>query len=104
MDWIFLILAGCGEMSGVTFLGFYSASKKKLALFSMIVSFIFSFSFLYLSLQTIPMSIGYSIWTGIGAAGGSLMNMWLFHESKSFKRFFFIFLIIISVIGLKFVS
>ncbi|WP_125566828.1 DMT family transporter [Companilactobacillus insicii] len=104
MDWIFLILAGCGEMSGVTALGFYSATKKKLALVSMVTSFIFSFSFLYLSLQTIPMSIGYSIWTGIGAAGGSLMNMWLFNESKSFKRFFFIFLIIVSVIGLKFVS
>ncbi|KRK80971.1 DMT family transporter [Companilactobacillus nodensis] len=104
MDWIFLLLAGCGEMSGVTALGFYSNTKKKLALVAMIISFVFSFSFLYLSLQTIPMSIGYSIWTGIGAAGGSLMNMWLFNESKSFKRFFFIFLIIISVIGLKFVN
>lgn len=104
MDWIFLLLAGCGEMSCVTALGFYSNTKKKLALVAMIISFVFSFSFLYLSLQTIPMSIGYSIWTGIGAAGGSLMNMWLFNESKSFKRFFFIFLIIISVIGLKFVN
>lgn len=104
MDWIFLILAGCGEMSGVTFLGFYSASKKKLALAGMVISFVFSFSLLYLSLQTLPMSIAYSIWTGIGAAGGSLMNMWIFHESRSFKRFFFIFLIIIAVIGLKFVN
>ena len=104
MAWLWLFLAGCGEMSGVTFLGFYTNHKKLLALVGMIASFIFSFSFLYLALQTIPMSIGYSIWTGIGAAGGSLMNMWLFHESKSFKRFFFIFLIIFAVIGLKLVS
>ncbi|MFD1471700.1 DMT family transporter [Companilactobacillus mishanensis] len=102
MDWIFLILAGLGEMAGVTSLGFYSNKKHIMALVALIVSFTFSFTFLYLALQTIPMSIGYSIWTGIGAAGGAITNMWLFGESRSWIRFFFIFLIIFAVIGLKF--
>lgn len=102
MDWIYLILAGLGEMSGVTFLGFYTERKNKYAIVAMIVSFVFSLGFLSLALQTIPMSIGYSIWTGIGAAGGAIMNMWLFDEPRSWIRGFFIFLIIFAVVGLKF--
>lgn len=104
MDWIFLIVAGIGEMSGVTFLGFYTDKKNKLAILAMVLSFILSLGFLYLALQTIPMSIGYSIWTGIGAAGGAIMNMWLFDEPRSWIRGFFIFLIIFAVVGLKFAN
>ncbi|WP_125768167.1 DMT family transporter [Companilactobacillus furfuricola] len=102
MDWMFLILAGIGEMGGVTFLGFYTDKKNKMAIIAMILSFAFSLGFLSLALQTIPMSIGYSIWTGIGAAGGAIMNMWLFDEPRSWVRGFFIFLIIFAVVGLKF--
>ena len=102
MAWIFLILAGLGEMSGVTFLGFYTERKVKPAIIAMVLSFAFSLGFLYIALQSIPMSIGYSVWTGIGAAGGAIMNMWLFDEPRSWIRIFFIFLIIFAVVGLRF--
>ncbi|WP_010625449.1 DMT family transporter [Companilactobacillus versmoldensis] len=102
MAWIFLLLAGLSEMSGVTFLGYYTNKKTKWAIIAMIVSFVLSLGFLDISLQTIPMSIGYSIWTGIGAAGGAILNMWLFNEPRSWTRGLLIFLIIFAVVGLKF--
>ncbi|PWZ96760.1 QacE family quaternary ammonium compound efflux SMR transporter, partial [Staphylococcus pseudintermedius] len=50
-----------------------------------------------------PMGTAYAIWTGIGTAGGTILGMVVYHESKQFIRIFFIFLIIISAVGLKLV-
>jgi len=70
----------------------------------MILFFALSFVFLAIALETLPMSIAYAIWTGIGAAGGALIGILFYKESKSAKRIFFISLIILSVIGLKLVG
>ncbi len=50
------------------------------------------------------MGVSYAVWTGIGAAGATLVGMLLFKESKDWKRILFISFIIIAVIGLKLTS
>ncbi|CAH2714700.1 putative guanidinium efflux system subunit GdnD [Neobacillus rhizosphaerae] len=45
-----------------------------------------------------------AIWTGIGSAGSVLIGMLFFKKSKDSKRILFISGIVISIIGLKFVS
>ena len=47
------------------------------------------------------MSVAYAVWTGIGAVGGALLGIFAFHEGVSFKKVFFISLIVACVIGLK---
>lgn len=48
------------------------------------------------------MGVSYAVWTGIGTAGGAILGM-LLGESKDLRRIF-LFLIIVSVIGLKLIG
>ncbi|WP_240189744.1 SMR family transporter [Bacillus sp. P14.5] len=56
------------------------------------------------SLETLPLGLAYSIWVGIGAAGGVVLGMLYLNESRDRWRIFFLLLIIGSVIGLKVVA
>ncbi|HEX4888678.1 MAG TPA: SMR family transporter, partial [Luteibaculaceae bacterium] len=46
----------------------------------------------------------YAVWTGIGAAGTVLLGIWVFKEPLSSWRLFFLITLIVSIIGLKWVS
>ncbi len=54
--------------------------------------------------QNLPIGTAYAVWAGIGAAGTVIVGVLLFHEPASFRRLFFIFTLISSIIGLKIVS
>ncbi len=65
---------------------------------------IISFYLLSKAIETIPIGTGYAVWTGIGAVGTVLIGILFFDEPTDFKRMFFIFLLIASIIGLRVVS
>jgi len=44
------------------------------------------------------------VWTGIGAVGTAIIGVVFFKEPAEFWRLFFIFTLIASIIGLKFVT
>lgn len=101
MAWIYLIAAGLFEVLLVTFMKLSQGYKR---LIPSILSFLaggISFYLLSLALIEIPISTGYSVWTGIGSAGAVIAGMIFFGEKKDLKRIFFISCIIFSVIGLK---
>ncbi len=104
MGWIFIVIAGLMEVGGVIFLKFSEGFSKLKPTLVFISFMLLSFFFLSLSLKEIPISIGYGIWTGIGAAGSVLLGMFLFKETKDLKRLAFVAGIIISIVGLKLVS
>ncbi|MEK3644249.1 MULTISPECIES: DMT family transporter [Aeribacillus] len=104
MSWIFLIIAGCCEVIGVTGLTKVNSSPSFSSFFMLIGGFILSLYFLSLSMNEIPMSIAYAVWTGIGTVGSTLVGMYVFDEPKDKWRITFIALIIVSVIGLKLVD
>ncbi|MEG0188442.1 MAG: multidrug efflux SMR transporter [Algoriella sp.] len=54
--------------------------------------------------QTLPLGTAYAVWTGIGAVGTVLIGIFVFKEPANFWRIFFIFTLISSIVGLKFVS
>lgn len=104
MSWLFLIIAGGFEVLGVWILKRLSNSKAMgfvVWYFFLWVGFGLSLFFLYLSMSQIEMSVAYAVWTGIGAVGGALLGIFAFHEGVSFKKVFFISLIVACVIGLK---
>lgn len=104
MSWIYLILAGFGEIGFVLFMKLSDGFKnKRYTVLTCIAAFI-SFYFLSKSLLEIPIGTGYAIWTGIGAAGSVLIGMLLFGESRDGKRVLFIVMIIAGVVGLKLVG
>jgi quaternary ammonium compound-resistance protein SugE len=104
MAWVYLVLAGFGEIGFVIFMKLSEGfSRKKYTLLSALSGFV-SFYFLSRALLEIPIGTGYGIWTGIGAAGSVLLGMLFFGESRDWKRVLFIGMIIGGVIGLKTIS
>ncbi|MBB4037487.1 quaternary ammonium compound-resistance protein SugE [Dysgonomonas hofstadii] len=107
MNWVFLLLASVFEV-GFTF----SLSKAKEVAapqsyywyIGFGVCIITSMVLLIKATQTIPMGTAYAVWTGIGATGTAILGILVFKEPASAMRIFFISTLIISVIGLKFVS
>jgi quaternary ammonium compound-resistance protein SugE len=63
-----------------------------------------SFILLNKAVQAIPMGTGYAVWTGIGAVGTVIIGILFFREPVDLWRVFFIFLLIGSILGLKFIS
>ncbi|WP_436854701.1 DMT family transporter [Staphylococcus caeli] len=104
MAWLLLLLAGLLEVVGVVILNEIARTKKKWLVILLAIAFICSFSTLKVAMNDIPMGTAYAIWSGIGTAGGTLVGMFLYNESKNAKRIFFIALIILSIVGLKLVS
>ncbi|WP_181350647.1 multidrug efflux SMR transporter [Thalassobacillus sp. CUG 92003] len=104
MAWVFLVLAGIGEMTGMLFLKLSDGFSKVKPTIGAITAACFSFYFLSLSLIHLPVGTAYGIWTGIGSAGTVLIGMLFFKESAHLKRVFFIGCIVAGVVGLKFVS
>jgi quaternary ammonium compound-resistance protein SugE len=107
MAWFLLIIAGLFE---VGFTSCLSKAKETIGSTSMwwIIGFFVSLSIsmflLYKATQTLPMGTAYAVWTGIGAVGTVLLGIFVFNEPAAFWRVFFIFTLIASIVGLKFVS
>ncbi|WP_211747231.1 multidrug efflux SMR transporter [Paenibacillus sp. Marseille-Q4541] len=104
MDWVYLILAGLFEMAGVGMINQWNQKRSARVLLFLVGSFGLSFAFLALAMMTLPMGTAYAVWTGIGASGGALLGMIFYGEARDTKRILFIALVLVSAVGLKFVS
>ncbi|MFJ5790266.1 DMT family transporter [Lysinibacillus sp. NPDC097162] len=104
MAWVALVIAGICEMMGVFMISKYNDVKSVKNLVLMIVAFTVSFLGLAFAMETLPMGTAYAIWTGIGAAGGALLGMFFFNESKDWRRIVCIALVLGAAIFLKLLS
>lgn len=104
MSWLILVAAGFMEIVGVIILNELTKSNSKVLIIALALAFICSFSTLKIAMLHIPMGTAYSVWSGIGTGGGTIIGMLFYNESKSIARIFFIGLIIVAVIGLKLIS
>lgn len=101
MEWIYVVIAGLFEMGGVTMMNQFTKSRTVISLVALLGAFAASFFFLSLAMDELPMGTAYAVWTGIGAAGGVIIGMVLYGESRSWKRLFFLGLLLSSAVGLK---
>ena len=98
--WALLLLAGLFEVGFTTFMTLQSKGYK-LAFAGFLVCAVVSFTLLEQATRTIPMGIGYAVWTGIGAVGTLLVSALVFRAAISPAQMGFIALMIVSMIGLK---
>lgn len=68
---------------------------------ALVIGFGISFTLLIISLKFIPLSVGYSIWAGLGTAGTALVGMFLFNEILSGLNVFGLMIIIVGVVIMK---
>lgn len=104
MSWLYLLIAGVFEICFAVSLKYSAGFTKPLPSVLFIIFTILSYLFLDKSLETIPLGTAYAIWTGIGATGIAFIGIFYLGEPTGFWRIFFIFTLISSIIGLKFVS
>ncbi|KQS37619.1 multidrug efflux SMR transporter [Exiguobacterium sp. Leaf196] len=104
MSWVYLVIAGIFEMFGVVLINTFNQNKNAKNLLLMGTGFGLSFLFLTLAMNGLPMGTAYAVWTGIGAAGGAILSMVLYNESKDWKRLVCISLVLSATIGLKLVG
>jgi len=104
MSWIYLILASLCEIA-------FAGSLKQTNNFTntrwtliFIFFYILSIVLLNKAVQKIPIGTAYAVWTGIGAAGTVILGILYFKEPYHFWRVFFLCTLILSIVGLKFVS
>lgn len=107
MNWIILIVAGLCETGFAFCLGKGNLASGNKALFwytAFALLCLISMALLTKATKTIPLGTAYPVWTGIGAVGTVIVGILCFKEPLSFWRLFFIFSLIVSVIGLKMVD
>jgi small multidrug resistance pump len=63
-----------------------------------IIGYVFSFYFLSLSLNSIPLGVAYAIWSGVGIALVSLIGWVFYHQSLNLSGFIGITFIISGVL------
>lgn len=106
MNWIVLFFAGLCEVCFTYCLG-RSKDVVGMSSWGWISGFVFfyvlSMVLLAKATQTLPIGTAYPVWTGIGAVGTVLVGVFFLDEPVSFWRMFFIFTLIVSVVGLKMV-
>lgn len=101
MYWIILFIAGLFEIAWAVGLKYSDGFSKLWPSVFTVASMIISMGMLAWVVKHLPVGSAYAIWTGIGAVGTAILGIVLFNESKEFIRIFFIFLIIVGIVGLK---
>ncbi|GAA3406461.1 multidrug efflux SMR transporter [Paenibacillus hodogayensis] len=105
MDWLALVLAGCFEIVGVSGINLINKSKSSMrGYITLAVGFILSLSCLSYAMSTISMGTAYAIWTGIGTVGSTLLGMFVYGESKEWRRILFIAMVLCAAVGLKLIA
>ena len=101
MAWVYLIVAGLFEVGWATGMKYADGLTKPGPAAIAIAASIVSFVLLAMAMKTLPLGTAYSVWTGIGAVGTTILGIVLFQESGNPLRLACIGLIIIGIVGLK---
>jgi len=107
MNWLILIIAGFFEVGFTTCLAKAKSTSGQTSIVWLVgffVSLTCSMLLLYKAIQTLPIGTAYAVWTGIGAVGTVIIGIFFFKEPADFWRIFFISTLILSIVGLKYVS
>ena len=107
MAWLILIIAGFFEVGFTTCLAKAketSGSTYVMWILGFFISLFMSMYLLYRATLTLPLGTAYAVWTGIGAAGTAIIGILFFKEPLHMWRLFFLFTLIASIVGLKYVT
>lgn len=100
-SWIILVLAGLLEVCWAIGLKYTDGFTKLGPSVFTLTTLAASMYLLARASQTLPIGTAYGIWVGIGALGAAVLGIFLFNESASPARLFFLALLLVSIIGLR---
>lgn len=100
-SWVVLIIAGLFEVCWAIGLKYTDGFTKLVPSLFTLTTLAISMYLLARSSQVLPIGTAYAVWVGIGALGASVLGMFLFNESTSPIRIFFLILLLVAILGLK---
>ena len=100
-SWITLVLAGLLEICWAIGLKYTEGFTKLVPSIFTLTTLALSMYLLARATQVLPIGTAYGIWVGIGSLGAAILGIYLFNESASPARIFFLFLLLVAIIGLK---
>lgn len=102
MSWWILLLAGTLEVVWAVGLKYTHGFTKPWPTALTLVTLAASMYLLSMATKELPIGTAYAVWVGIGAAGTALFGMTLLNEPVSLWRLFFLALLAVAIVGLKF--
>ena len=104
LAWVLLVVAGLLEIAWSVSMKASDGFTKPLFTTITLIAAGLSFWCLGLALRQLPVGTAYAVWTGIGAVGAAILGIVLFSESLSVLRVACIALIVLGILGLKFLG
>jgi quaternary ammonium compound-resistance protein SugE len=84
--WILLFIAGLLEIVWAVAMKQSDGFTKIVPSVTTIIAMVASFALLSLSMKTLPLSVAYTVWTGIGAVGAFIVGTALLGEQVTALR------------------
>ncbi len=100
-SWIILLVAGLLEVCWAIGLKYTDGFTKLVPSIFTLTTLAASMFLLAKASQTLPIGTAYGVWVGIGALGAAVLGIFLFQESVTPMRIFFLCLLMLSIVGLK---
>lgn len=101
LPWILLLIAGLLEVVWAVGLKYTQGFTRLWPTVFSVAAMLGSFLLLARVMQTLPLSISYTVWVGIGAVGTVIAGVALFHERLGAMQVVCIVLIGLGIVGLK---
>lgn len=101
LAWVILSIAGVLEVCWAIGLKYTEGFTKLGPSIFTLTCLAASMFLLAKATQVLPIGTAYAIWVGIGALGAAIVGIFLLKEPASITRIAFLFLLLVSIIGLK---
>lgn len=102
MAWIILFIAGLFEVVWASTMKLSEGFTRLTPSIITLVAMLISFGCLAVAMKQLPLGTAYAIWTGIGAIGAFIVGIIFFNDAATLPRIFFVSLIMVGLLGLKF--
>ncbi len=102
MPWILLLAAGFFEIIWAVALKYTHGFTRPWPIMVTLGAMIISFILLGLAAKSLPIGTAYAVWTGIGVVGAVIFGIILLGDPATPLRLVCVALIIIGIVGLKF--
>lgn len=102
--WVILFIAGLFEVCWAIGLKYTEGFTKLVPSVFTLGTLAASMYLLARASQVLPIGTAYGVWVGVGALGAAVLGIVLFNETASPMRLFFLGLLLVSIVGLKFTT
>ena len=101
ISYVYLVIAIASELVGTSLLKASAGFTKLWPTIGVFVAFGASFLFLSLTLKTMPLSMAYAIWSGLGTVATAIISVLIWKEKLNAGSITGILLIVVGVVVLN---